>query len=241
MSHEIVHACGIADTGFCVANGVAKTPSRFFREPMQSSYNVIHTVDPKLLYAEEVGLVELQREGKIRHIGVPNVVRALAGSLCIPKMSGLSTPCFQMIEENRACRSTEICKASSCSLHQLSLDEFQTTFWTRGGCGPTSTRTARAGGTCGFGPKSMAPLSTVVHFTGRPVDASSSTMAEQCASARRSDQLRPSHTPRYFWTWREIVNLKGTRRVAFGVALAHRLPQRCLRAHVPPDGRGQLF
>lgn len=34
----------------------------------------LHTVDPKLPYAEQVGaLVELQREGKIRHIGVSNV------------------------------------------------------------------------------------------------------------------------------------------------------------------------
>jgi len=34
----------------------------------------LHTVDPKLPYAEQVGtLVELQREGKIRHIGVCNV------------------------------------------------------------------------------------------------------------------------------------------------------------------------
>jgi len=34
----------------------------------------LHTVDPKLPYAEQVGaLVELQHEGKIRHIGVSNV------------------------------------------------------------------------------------------------------------------------------------------------------------------------
>jgi pyridoxine 4-dehydrogenase len=34
----------------------------------------LHTVDPKLPYAEQIGtLVELQREGKIRHIGVSNV------------------------------------------------------------------------------------------------------------------------------------------------------------------------
>jgi aryl-alcohol dehydrogenase-like predicted oxidoreductase len=34
----------------------------------------LHTVDPKLPYAEQVGtLVDLQREGKIRHIGVSNV------------------------------------------------------------------------------------------------------------------------------------------------------------------------
>lgn len=34
----------------------------------------LHTVDPKLPYAEQVGtLVELQREGKIRHIGISNV------------------------------------------------------------------------------------------------------------------------------------------------------------------------
>jgi pyridoxine 4-dehydrogenase len=34
----------------------------------------LHTVDPKLPYSEQIGtLVELQREGKIRHIGVSNV------------------------------------------------------------------------------------------------------------------------------------------------------------------------
>lgn len=34
----------------------------------------LHTVDPKLPYAEQIGtLVELQHEGKIRHIGVSNV------------------------------------------------------------------------------------------------------------------------------------------------------------------------
>lgn len=34
----------------------------------------LHTVDPKLPYAEQIGtLVELQREGKIRHVGVSNV------------------------------------------------------------------------------------------------------------------------------------------------------------------------
>jgi aryl-alcohol dehydrogenase-like predicted oxidoreductase len=33
----------------------------------------LHTVDPKLPYAEQVGaLVELQQEGKIRHIGISN-------------------------------------------------------------------------------------------------------------------------------------------------------------------------
>ncbi|MGA9272999.1 MAG: aldo/keto reductase [Candidatus Cybelea sp.] len=34
----------------------------------------LHTVDPTLAYSEQIGaLVELQREGKIRHIGVSNV------------------------------------------------------------------------------------------------------------------------------------------------------------------------
>jgi aryl-alcohol dehydrogenase-like predicted oxidoreductase len=34
----------------------------------------LHTVDPKVPYAEQIGtLVELQREGKVRHIGVSNV------------------------------------------------------------------------------------------------------------------------------------------------------------------------
>jgi hypothetical protein len=40
----------------------------------ESTFLQLHTVDPTLAYSEQIGaLVELQREGKIRHIGVSNV------------------------------------------------------------------------------------------------------------------------------------------------------------------------